>query len=204
MVRKSSTKTKIFWFQKIQTKTKPHWNRTEKLNLVQPVLASFFGSSVFCTPLAASYSLLEFMQSRILWDEMSDTLCWCLKEDGKFDTQSFNHAIRGVRILCFLGRVFGNQRFLSEWLSLCGQLLMVGFLLWIISYLGVILWQISVVVSMWWWVRGPPPSSLSCYIYFMDFYASEFRYSLGYVRIGGGIIILLASMVWEYISNIRS
>ena len=145
MVRKSSTKTKIFWFQKIQTKTKPHWNRTEKLNLVQPVLASFFGSSVFCTPLAASYSLLEFMQSRILWDEMCDTLCWCLKEDGKFDTQSFNHAIRGVRILCFLGRVFGNQRFLSEWLSFCGQLLMVGFLLWIISYLGVALRQISVV-----------------------------------------------------------
>ena len=50
-----------------------------------------------------------------------------------------------LRILCFLGRVFGNQRFLSEWLSFCGQLLMVEFLLWIISCLGVALWQIGVV-----------------------------------------------------------
>ena len=52
---------------------------------------------------------------------------------------------RELRILCLLGRVFGNQRFLSEWLSFCGQLLMVGFLLWIISYLGVALRQIGVV-----------------------------------------------------------
>ena len=39
----------------------------------------------------------------------------------------------------------GNQRFLSYWLSFCGQLFMVGFLLWIISWLGATLWQISVV-----------------------------------------------------------
>ena len=50
-----------------------------------------------------------------------------------------------LRILCFLGRVFGNQKFLSEWLSFCGQLLMVKFLLWIISCLRVALWQIGVV-----------------------------------------------------------
>ena len=50
-----------------------------------------------------------------------------------------------LRILCFLGRVFGNQRFLSEWLSFCGQLLMIGFSLWIVSCLGVTLWQIGVV-----------------------------------------------------------
>ena len=48
------------------------------------------------------------------------------------------------RILCFLGRVFGNPRFLSEWLSFYGQLLMIGFSLWIISCLGVALWQIGV------------------------------------------------------------
>ena len=50
-----------------------------------------------------------------------------------------------LRILCFFGRVLGNQRFLSEWLSFSGQLLMVKFLLWIISCLGVVLWQIGVV-----------------------------------------------------------
>ena len=48
-----------------------------------------------------------------------------------------------LRILCL--RVFGNQRFQSEWLSFCGQLLMIGFLLWIISCLGVAFWQIGVV-----------------------------------------------------------
>ena len=36
----------------------------------------------------------------------------------------------------------------------------------------------------------------------MDFYTSGFWYTLGYARIGGGIIILLASMAWEYTSNI--
>ena len=46
--------------------------------------------------LAASYSLLEFIQSRIPWDERSDTVCWRLKGDDKFDIRSFNHAIRGA------------------------------------------------------------------------------------------------------------
>ena len=50
-----------------------------------------------------------------------------------------------LKVLCSLGRVFGNLRFLSKWLSFCGQLLMVGFLLWIISCLGDVLWQIGVV-----------------------------------------------------------
>ena len=52
---------------------------------------------------------------------------------------------RMLRNLCSLGRVFGKLRFLSEWLSFCGQLLMVRFLLWIISCLGAVFWQISVV-----------------------------------------------------------
>ena len=46
-------------------------------------------------------------------------------------------------------------------------------------------------------VGGPPSSSLSCYTYLMDFYASGFWYSLGYARIGGRIVILLASVAWE-------
>ena len=40
---------------------------------------------------------------------------------------------RVFRIFGFLGRVFGNLRFLSEWLSSCGQLLTIGFSHWIIS-----------------------------------------------------------------------
>ena len=31
----------------------------------------------------------------------------------------------------------------------------------------------------------------------MDFYSLGFWYSLDYARIGGGIVILLASMAWE-------
>jgi len=44
--------------------------------------------------LAASYSLLEFIQSHIPRDTGSDTLCWCLKGNGRFDTQSFYHEIQ--------------------------------------------------------------------------------------------------------------
>ena len=47
--------------------------------------------------LAASYPLLEFIQSRISQDARSDALCWRLKGDGKFDTRSFYHAIRGTQ-----------------------------------------------------------------------------------------------------------
>ena len=62
--------------------------------------------------LAASYSLLQFIQSHIPRGKRSNTLCWRLKGDGKFDTRSYYHAIRVLKILCFLERVFGNQRFL--------------------------------------------------------------------------------------------
>ena len=52
---------------------------------------------------------------------------------------------RVLRTLGFLGRVFGKLRFLSEWLSSCGQLLTIGFSRWIISGLGVAFWLIGVV-----------------------------------------------------------
>ena len=39
--------------------------------------------------LAASYSLLEFIQPYIPRGDRRDTLCWRLKGDGKFDTRSF-------------------------------------------------------------------------------------------------------------------
>ena len=53
-----------------------------------------------------------------------------------------------LKILCSLERVFGKLRFLKEWLSFCGQLLMVKFLLWTISCLGVAYWQISIVCAV--------------------------------------------------------
>ena len=45
--------------------------------------------------LAASYSLLQFIQPRIPRGDRSDTLCWQLKGDGMFDTWSYYQAIRG-------------------------------------------------------------------------------------------------------------
>ena len=39
------------------------------------------------------YSLLDFIQARIPLGVGSDTLCWCLKGNGKFDTRSFYHEI---------------------------------------------------------------------------------------------------------------
>ena len=43
-----------------------------------------------------SLSLLQFIQSRIPQGERSDTLCWRLKGDGKFDPRSYYHAIRAT------------------------------------------------------------------------------------------------------------
>ena len=52
--------------------------------------------------LAASYSLFQLIQTRIPWGDRSDTFCWRLKDDGKFDTWSYYHAIRGALNSLFL------------------------------------------------------------------------------------------------------
>ena len=39
--------------------------------------------------LAASYSLLQFIQPCIPQSDKRDTLCWRLKGDGKFESRSF-------------------------------------------------------------------------------------------------------------------
>ena len=70
--------------------------------------------------LAESYSLFQLIQTRIPQGDRSDTLCWWLKGDGKFDTRLITMQFGVLRILCFLGRVFGNQRFLGKWRSFCG------------------------------------------------------------------------------------
>ena len=46
--------------------------------------------------LAASYSLLQFIQPHIPRGDRRDTLCWRLKSDGKFDTRSYYQAIQGT------------------------------------------------------------------------------------------------------------
>ena len=46
--------------------------------------------------LTASYSLLQLIQSSIPRGDRSDTFCWPLEGDGKFDTRSYYHAIRGA------------------------------------------------------------------------------------------------------------
>ena len=46
--------------------------------------------------LAASFSLFQFIQPRIPWGDRRDTLCWHFKGNGKFDTQSYYHAIQGT------------------------------------------------------------------------------------------------------------
>ena len=95
--------------------------------------------------LAASYSLLQLIQTCIPRVDRRDTLCWGSKVMVSLTSGLTTKRFGVLRILCFLGRMFGNQRFLSEWLSFCGQLLMIEFSLWIISCIGVALWQIGVV-----------------------------------------------------------
>ena len=46
--------------------------------------------------LAASYSLLQLIQTRIPRGDRSDTLRWQLKSDGKFDIRSYYQAIWGA------------------------------------------------------------------------------------------------------------
>ena len=46
--------------------------------------------------LAASYSLFQLIQTRIPRGDKSDTLCWQLKGDGKFDIRSYYQAIWGA------------------------------------------------------------------------------------------------------------
>ena len=46
--------------------------------------------------LAASFSLLHFIQSRIPRGGGCDRLCWDLNSSGKFDTRSFYHKIRNA------------------------------------------------------------------------------------------------------------
>ena len=50
--------------------------------------------------LAASYSLFQLIQTRIPRGDKSDTLCWQLKGDGKFDIRSYYQANLGCFKFC--------------------------------------------------------------------------------------------------------
>ena len=50
--------------------------------------------------LAASYSLFQLIQTRIPRGDKSDTLCWQLKGDGKFDIRSYYQANLGCFEFC--------------------------------------------------------------------------------------------------------
>ena len=51
--------------------------------------------------LAASHSLLQFIQTRIPKGGGSDRLCWCLNGSGKFKVWSFYHKIQNVTLSTF-------------------------------------------------------------------------------------------------------
>ena len=51
--------------------------------------------------LAASYSLLHFIQTRIPRGGGSDKLSWCLNGSGKFDVRSFYHKIQNATLTSF-------------------------------------------------------------------------------------------------------
>ena len=69
--------------------------------------------------------------SRIPRCEGNDRLRWCLRGSGKFDICTHYRKL-GILTPHFLGRVSGSLKFLGELLSLCGQLLGIGYLLWTI------------------------------------------------------------------------
>ena len=95
--------------------------------------------------LAASFSLLDFIQAHLPRGVGSDFLCWGLNGNGKFDTCSFYNELRATPNSSSLGRAFGKQRFPKGWLFFYGWQLMIAFLHWIILCLEVTLWQINVV-----------------------------------------------------------
>ena len=58
--------------------------------------------------LAASYSLLHFIQTRIPRGEGSDRLFWCLNGSGKFDVRFFYNKIRNATRNLVLGCLMWN------------------------------------------------------------------------------------------------
>ena len=90
--------------------------------------------------LAASYSLLHFIQTRIPRGGGSDNLSWYLNGSRKFDVRSFNLKIRNATLTSFPWKGIWKAKVLKGWHSLCGQQLMARSLLWIILCFEAELW----------------------------------------------------------------
>ena len=71
--------------------------------------------------LAASSSLLHFIQSPIPRGGGRDRLCWDLNGSGSLIFGPFIIRFEMQLLPLFLGREFGKLRFLKGWLFLCGQ-----------------------------------------------------------------------------------
>ena len=67
--------------------------------------------------LVASYSLLQFIKLVYLRVIGEVLFVGGLKVMVSLTPGLITKRFEVLRLLCFLGRVFGNQRFLSEWLS---------------------------------------------------------------------------------------
>ena len=120
-----------------------------------------------------------------------------LKEMVSLTPKLFTMRFKMLKILCSLGRVFGKQKFLSERISFCGQLLVVRFLVWIILCLGVTPWQINVVcvnvmgnqwTTYFFTILLHTPYGFSCF---------RLSASIGSCQARWGFLILFASMAWE-------
>ena len=94
--------------------------------------------------LAASFSLLQFIQPRIPRGDRRDTLCWHLKGNGKFDTRSYYHAIQGTLNSWFPWKGVWKTKILKR-VAFFLWTLTIGFSRWIISGFGVAFWLIGVV-----------------------------------------------------------
>ena len=78
--------------------------------------------------LAASYSFLRLIQSRVPRGGGGDTLCWSLNRSEKFDTRSFYHKIRNVTSPSFPWKDIWKVKVLKRvaffmWTATHGQIL---------------------------------------------------------------------------------
>uniref|UniRef100_A0A7N2R7T0 poly(A)-specific ribonuclease n=1 Tax=Quercus lobata TaxID=97700 RepID=A0A7N2R7T0_QUELO len=112
----------------------------------------------FYVLLNPKYECNPLIQPRILRDDRRDTLCWWLKGDGEFDTQSYYHEIRGASNSLFPWKGVWKPKIPKH----------VAFFLWTVAH-GRILTLDNLML------KGRPLANWCC-----------FWYSLGYARFGGG------------------
>ena len=139
--------------------------------------------------------LFQLIQTRIPRGDRSDTLCWRLKGDGKFDTRSYYHAIQGASNSLFPWKGIWKSKIPRR----------VAFFLWTIAHVRILTLDNLML-------RGRPLATWCCmcccdgesvdYLLLHCHVTHSLWYSLGYARFGGGIVILLASVAWKRNSDI--